>query len=1108
MAAMLLSVGAFGIGDGALRRRFDGRRDGQRLMSDVGASAPRSNRRRALIAVPGMALAAVCLALVWLIANATHSTPADRPGLAAFVQALGDRRFVGGRLSGGFAHARISPPLRAANGGPASSRLWASLADLEARYLTADDPLAEAAWAAASLARGDVDVAIDLLRSAVSRAPQRADLWSDSSAALLAATASRDRDELWIQALEHAERARQLDPRLAAALFNRALALQGLSLFDEARGAWDDYLAVDRGSAWAREARSRRAELGAAQPSATEWARLARDLESALEPSRLLDRPRAARWRARLRVWVEQTLLPAWAEARLADDGAAAARSLSLARFAAERLREAGGDPLPALGVVAVVGAEQRDDRLATELARAHLAFRAAARLTDDGAYDEAARTFRAVQSAFESAASPYAAWGGLYDGVAAYMTRDLGAAHARLAALERSVVAGSYLAGLLAWMEGLLDVNENRVANGRAAYLEAWRLFNQLGEDDAVARMSALLGESYAALGDSRNAWRYQRLALARTPAIDVLRRRHLVFQLGGMLAFRDQAPRAALHFHHAVITAAQAAGRPPSLIDGLIQRARALASTSRVGEAARDLAHASSLLPQVAASALREREAAEVDAAIAEVHADTSPRTAIPAAQRAQAYFDRSTTRFKLSGLALLEGRARLAMGDVDRAANNFQAAIDRFELERDAVLSRNDRVRLFRDGMGAYESLMRLSVAARRDPATALELGELARARTLLEALIGPSARPQPVRTLPSELPSDTAVVFYSVQPDRVWIWTVTGGGIQFTHRDLDRETLESAITRVQLLLNRGSLTPVEERRLASLLALLHDALIAPAREAIGKATSLVLVPDGALHSAPFAAFRDPVTGRYLVETHTISLAPSLTAYRRAAAAATTGRAARVLVVADPTGGERAGAWPRLPFARAEAASIGELYGSGRLLEGTDATRDAFLRALPSADVVHYAGHAFVDLQEPDRSHLVLAANERSPEGTLFASELRPSMLQRQPVVVLAACSTNRGAVAVGEGVLSLARPFLEAGARAVLATLWDVEDRNSAMLFERVHQRMAAGLSPAQALAVVQRDYLAAPDATSRQPGSWAWAVAIGAPTVSPAKRRPL
>ena len=61
--------------------------------------------------------------------------------------------------------------------------------------------------------------------------------------------------------------------------------------------------------------------------------------------------------------------------------------------------------------------------------------------------------------------------------------------------------------------------------------------------------------------------------------------------------------------------------------------------------------------------------------------------------------------------------------------------------------------------------------------------------------------------------------------------------------------------------------------------------------------------------------------------------------------------------------------------------------------------------------------------------------------------------------------------------GEGVFSLARPFLAAGVPTVVASLWDVDDRSTAELMDRLYDRLAAGVRPSQALRESKRSMIA-------------------------------
>jgi tetratricopeptide (TPR) repeat protein len=119
------------------------------------------------------------------------------------------------------------------------------------------------AWHArgiATLFMGNHQGAIAMLGKAIVLSPREADYWSDLAAAHLAAGANGDISEVR-NALSAAARATALDPTLAAAEFNRAIALELLDDPTAAAAAYDRCLQLDPTSSWTGEVRMRRARL-------------------------------------------------------------------------------------------------------------------------------------------------------------------------------------------------------------------------------------------------------------------------------------------------------------------------------------------------------------------------------------------------------------------------------------------------------------------------------------------------------------------------------------------------------------------------------------------------------------------------------------------------------------------------------------------------------------------------------------------------------------------------------------------------------------------------------------------------------------------------------
>jgi CHAT domain-containing protein len=202
------------------------------------------------------------------------------------------------------------------------------------------------------------------------------------------------------------------------------------------------------------------------------------------------------------------------------------------------------------------------------------------------------------------------------------------------------------------------------------------------------------------------------------------------------------------------------------------------------------------------------------------------------------------------------------------------------------------------------------------------------------------------------------------------------------------------------------------------------------------------------------------------RFLIEDRSIGLLP--TAGLLALPAAERSPALERLVVADPR--PLPAGVPALAWSRAEAQAVaGELGPSVRLLTGEAASESAVKALLPLARRVHFATHGVLDDERPGDSRLALAPLG-DEDGWLRAHEVEEGVLAAERVV-LSACETM-GTAGRGEGLLGLARAFLAAGARSVVATSWAVDDETTSALVQRYEAALAGGAEPLAALRAAQ------------------------------------
>jgi CHAT domain-containing protein len=130
------------------------------------------------------------------------------------------------------------------------------------------------------------------------------------------------------------------------------------------------------------------------------------------------------------------------------------------------------------------------------------------------------------------------------------------------------------------------------------------------------------------------------------------------------------------------------------------------------------------------------------------------------------------------------------------------------------------------------------------------------------------------------------------------------------------------------------------------------------------------------------------------------------------------------------------------------------------------------------LPLADfrVIHLAVHGVASPQFPDRAALVLGNSKGSQDdGLLQAREIRDLTINAD-LVTLSACETGSGKLLGEEGIESLERAFMLAGAKSVIASLWTADDTFTIALMKRLYQHLVDGSDKGAALQQAKLDLL--------------------------------
>jgi CHAT domain-containing protein/Tfp pilus assembly protein PilF len=280
-------------------------------------------------------------------------------------------------------------------------------------------------------------------------------------------------------------------------------------------------------------------------------------------------------------------------------------------------------------------------------------------------------------------------------------------------------------------------------------------------------------------------------------------------------------------------------------------------------------------------------------------------------------------------------------------------------------------------------------------------------------------------------------------------------------------------------------RSPATPVD----AEARAWLSQQLVAPIVARAPRDTRLVIVPHGSLHYLPFETLADD-DGGYLVERNAISYAPSVSSLAFLRQRSTQSmRGQTVLAVGGPAmaglrAAERAspiewvGLLKPLPHTVRELRSISGIFQPhGRVLEGEAATEEALgTAAVRGVGILHFATHALVDEGRPERSGLALSQGRGGSDGILQTREIYRLDLDAA-LVTLSACQTALGRDVTGEGLVGLSRAFFYAGANAVAASLWSVNDASTADLMGGFYRNLRDGSPIDRAMADAKRAFVA-------------------------------
>jgi CHAT domain-containing protein len=891
---------------------------------------------------------------------------------------------------------------------------------------------------------GDPRDAVATLEKA--SAANRPAVWSDLAAAHYQTAVRHDAPEFLAQALAAADRALSIEPHRAEALFNRALVLDRLGLRTDARAAWSRYLALDSGSGWADEAREHLGVLVPERPFTemldADYDRIGRDPTAAV--AIYARDPFGARGQGVVEV------LGRWGHATLRDDERDAARHLNVARQLGHVVAR-GGDQMLEQAVAAIDHAGDRQ-----VLARAHADFHTGMKTFQKPRPEKAEPLLRRAAATFQQAGSPMAIPASHWAANCLYEQGRRDEAQKEIEALL-AVTPSEFPAyrGFMLWQLGNCQKARGNWGAAITYFEQTAALFERIGELGNVANVRRILATVYDKTGDSETAWKNRLASLGRQGIrSNEIDERTVWYIVEAAIVSRDW--HMASSFLKVYVEINRRLDNDMELANALLLRAVVrdrLDDPSGVDE---DFAQARFAASRVEDSSYQEMLRATEWRSMAMLRA-TPPVTADALLTRAIEYESTRGLPSTLPGLLLLRARARRRAENLAGALDDVGRGIQQLERHREALPAGAARWGAFHAAEELFDEAVDLAMID-GDHQSAFRFTEKARARSLLDSY---GASPEvEVRALPPR----TVVVEYATLPASLVIFVADATGVHAVRTDVTRETLADDAGAFTRALEKDESTEAKRRA-----ETMYKYLVEPIASRIAGAAKVVFVPDGVTSTVPFGALVD-ARGDYLLQHHAIVVAPSTSAFvvaneRRPRTAPP--RSALVVTASAPTtdGGN-------LRFVGAEANRILWNYRTAFRIDEDSSQFDELMERAPAADVIHFGGHAVGDPRGYEPASIVL--RNRGDERRVGAAEIAKLRLDRTAVVVLAGCSTARGERRAAEGVISIAHGFLSAGVPSAVATLWPLSDDLAAMFFPRLHEKLASGMAPAEALREVQLD----------------------------------
>ena len=356
----------------------------------------------------------------------------------------------------------------------------------------------------------------------------------------------------------------------------------------------------------------------------------------------------------------------------------------------------------------------------------------------------------------------------------------------------------------------------------------------------------------------------------------------------------------------------------------------------------------------------------------------------------------------------------------------------------------------------------------------------------------------------------LPSETSLLEFFIGEKSIFVFLLSKGNFEVFKVEKTAD-FDSWVKTFQK--STSNYDPLDEsgQNLAFVDAgyLLYESLIKPIEAQLSE--RIIIIPSGELSYLPFDALLTELpekanygnfkSHKYFGSKHQLSYSYSATLLKEWNRPNKT-KAKKTIGVFAPTYtedytvrlGSRKEALKDLGYNKEEAQSIASSCG-GDLFSGEDATISNFQEKAADYGILHFAMHSFANDKMDEYSFLAFSKDEKQKNYLLYLKDLFNQELNAD-MVVLSSCRSGIGELKAGEGIVSLARGFSYAGAKSIVTTLWQINDKYAALLMSNFYKNLSAGMTKDEALQNAKKDFIKSQKERNVHPYFWAGFIPIG------------